>query len=75
MTPEKVYLIKKAWASPLENEISAAFWYEPIGFVETEEEAQKIHEESRTLDRSFCWAVSGSPKEYIYTELDKFYKS
>lgn len=41
----QIFLIKKLWTSPFENDYWKAHGYEAVGFVTTEEEAKKIVKE------------------------------
>jgi hypothetical protein len=64
-----MYLIKKAWSDSMENQVSNAFGYEPIGFVAELAVAERIVEKSRCLGSEFSWVLAYGlepKKEYTF---------
>ena len=65
------YLIKKAWLDPMENRNATG--YDPIGYVDTKEEAEEIMASGRVFTSNDCWAINYMPNhkmnEFIYQEI------
>lgn len=68
---EHVFLIERIWTAPFENQVDSAVGYEPIGWVATEEEAEKFEQNCKTLTKKDCWAIWLPMKEYKYRKLVK----
>ncbi len=68
-----IYLIRRFWTDFLENDVHSARGYETIGYVESEEEAKSICDNS-PLYTGKCWAVD--PNEQIrclkYVAIPKY---
>lgn len=71
-----IYLINKIWFDNLENDPSQACGYNPIGYVETLEEAKQIFESGKRFGRKDCWALSteNNTPEFNYTPIELFKK-
>ncbi len=68
----EIYLIFELILDSSENESSRALTYEPVGFVETQEEAQQIIDESPMYSKKDCWAImDGSRSKYSYQLVPK----
>ncbi len=71
---KEIFLIEKAWLDPMEN--INADGYEPAGFVETEEEAQKICTEGGYYTPVDCWSIQFHPEKrmrrFRYSKLTQF---
>ena len=68
---KEIFLIEEGWIDPMENR--NADGYEPIGFVNTLEEAEEIVNEGGNYTPEDCWSVnyklnSIMPK-FKYTKL------
>ena len=75
----KIYLIEKTWIDNLENR--DAYGYNPIGFVETIEEAEKIVSDGGRHKEGDCWQMNVKvsariikeyPTIYRYKEIEKY---
>lgn len=51
----QIYVIEKAWSSPDENYARDAFGYAPVGYVESETEAQAIVAAGGCVPPGFTW--------------------
>ena len=67
-----IYLIEEAWADPLENEVSAAFGYKPIGYVMDEKDARNIVKSGGNVSLKFSWALTESFPKFRYKSLPQF---
>jgi len=65
-----IYLIEKAWTDWLENNLSDAFGYEPVGFVSSEEEAKSIVSSGGLVPD--MWALYEPTPLYRYRALEVF---
>jgi hypothetical protein len=58
-----IYLIEKAWLSPMENR--NADGYEPFGYKLTEAAAKRFCESKGFYTEKDCWSVSVYPKKQM----------
>lgn len=70
-----VYLIQRLWVDCLQIKESKTFGYETIGFVYTQEEAEKYIDAHATkdFDVNDCWAIKGTIPEYKYEVITKIW--
>jgi hypothetical protein len=70
----EIFLIERAWIDPMEN--LNVDGYDLIGFVRTEEEAQRICTEGGYYTSKDCWSIQFYPEERLrkfkYTKLLPF---
>ena len=52
---KEIFLIEKAWIDPMENRVADG--YDPIGFVNTIEEAQSIVDKGGNYTPKDCWSI------------------
>ncbi len=69
--PRKVFLIQKLYIDSLENDIAAARWYSPVGYVNSLEKAQEFCKSGRVYTRKDCWAISGEAQEFVFSRLNE----
>jgi putative NADPH-quinone reductase len=68
-----MYIILKAWADPLENDVSAAFGYEEHSYVDTEEEAKDIVSSGgKVTTKNYGWAATEGAPIFKYKKMKKF---
>lgn len=65
------YLIEKIDVDPLENSPSLAVWYDIVGYVDSEEQADKICKAGRIFTRDDCWAIYINLPEFKYKPIEK----
>lgn len=70
---ETIYLINKIWFDSMENDPGRAVGYNPVGYVETEEEAKSIFASGKLYGRKDCWALSeaNNTPEFTYTPIHR----
>ncbi len=70
---EGIFLIEEGWIDPMENRVADG--YDPIGFVNTLEEAEKIVTEGGHYTPDDCWSAqyypNGMMPKFKYTKLPK----
>jgi hypothetical protein len=64
-----IYLILELWTCNLENDVAAAVGYEPLGYVNTEDEAKRVVANMGVEPKSTCWALRGDTPRGKYKAL------
>jgi len=74
-----IFLIERIWSDSMENDSSAALGYEPVGYVDTEEEAKAIVEKGGQVPVDYNWVTSSHARifdgmrywKYKYKQINK----
>lgn len=68
-----VWVIKEAWSDSMENNVSAAFGFEVIGYVDTEAEANEILKKARPVTKEqYGWAAPEGTPNIRVKKLDRY---
>ena len=68
---KEIFVIKKLSIYNFENHPLKAYRYDPIYFVDTEEEAKNIVERAGEVNRDSCWAFDDNMPVCKYYKLEK----
>lgn len=69
---KSIFLIERACCDPLENHPHDAFYYEVIGYTESEDDARALAENSPLVTKKdFGWAAKINSRVIRYKKVDK----
>jgi hypothetical protein len=67
-----IYLIEEIWSDSMENDVSAALGYAPVGYVTDEEVAKKIVEDGGLVPVDYNWVTSSYNRVFKGMRYSKF---